>query len=450
MASLGFDVVRLGIIWKGLEPGHDPINDPSICTPGKPSVLRQTSSTPRCSTPTSIGWRPRWPSSATTGSTPCSTCTRTSTTRCSPGRGRRTGPSAPTAITPKPQRNVQNWSVNYTGPGVSQAYGHFWDNDVVGDLQGAFDTVWTRVAARFRNNPWVVGYDPFNEPYGPGLGTQPDNPAFDAELECFYTGRAHPGLEPGWPASAVPGRRSRRGSDPSDRGGGPQPPRRLRGQLQHRLGGAQPHRCHGLSTAGPELPRLLLPARPQRARTAELRNGLRPTREIASSPSTPRSAPTTRSSAQPEWTRLAAHGIRGHAPIPPTSPASPPTPTRTWSGWIYWQWINYDDPTGSHSSALWPARPQTAAQLHVLAETYASAIAGTPTSMTFDPTTGAFALRYRSDPRITEPTVIVVPDSTHYPHGYCLGSRGRTRRPDPVRRGSISGTARRRLTSASR
>ena len=40
-------------------------------------------------------------------------------------------------------------------------------------------------------------------------------------------------------------------------------------------------------------------------------------------------------------------------------------------GWIYWQWINYDDPTGSHSSALWPPRPQTAAQLQVLAETYA-------------------------------------------------------------------------------
>ena len=38
MAYLGFDVVRLGIIWKGLEPGHDPINDPPICTPGKPSL----------------------------------------------------------------------------------------------------------------------------------------------------------------------------------------------------------------------------------------------------------------------------------------------------------------------------------------------------------------------------------------------------------------------------
>ena len=89
---------------------------------------------------------------------------------------------------------MANWSVNYTGPGVTQAYGHFWDNDVVGNLQGQFDTLWTKIAARFRGNPWVIGYDPFNEPYGPGLGSQPNNPTFDALLECFYTGRAHPGL----------------------------------------------------------------------------------------------------------------------------------------------------------------------------------------------------------------------------------------------------------------
>jgi endoglycosylceramidase len=88
-------------------------------------------------------------------------------------------------------------------------------------------------------------------------------------------------------------------------------------------------------------------------------------------------------------------------------------------GWIYWQWINYDDPTGSHSSALWPPREATASQLDVLSQTYASAVAGTPISTAFDPTTAAFTLRYRSNPRVTAPTVIVVPVSTHYPHGYC-------------------------------
>ena len=35
IASDGFDVVRLGIFWKGLEPGTAAMNDPAICTPGK-------------------------------------------------------------------------------------------------------------------------------------------------------------------------------------------------------------------------------------------------------------------------------------------------------------------------------------------------------------------------------------------------------------------------------
>jgi endoglycosylceramidase len=111
-------------------------------------------------------------------------------------------------------------------------------------------------------------------------------------------------------------------------------------------------------------------------------------------------------------------------------------------GWIYWQWINYDDPTGSHSSALWPPRAATASQLQVLSETYASAVAGTPTAMTFDPKTGAFNLRYQANPEITAPTVIVVPVSTHYPHGYCLqvsGARA-TSRPDATRVDIENGT----------
>lgn len=36
MVRLGFNVVRLGMTWKGLEPGTAPANDPAICTPGPP------------------------------------------------------------------------------------------------------------------------------------------------------------------------------------------------------------------------------------------------------------------------------------------------------------------------------------------------------------------------------------------------------------------------------
>jgi len=94
------------------------------------------------------------------------------------------------------------------------------------------------------------------------------------------------------------------------------------------------------------------------------------------------------------------------------------------TGWMYWQWLDYDDPTGSHTSGLWPPSTRTAAMLDVLSRTYASAVAGTPTAMSFDPLSGRFRLQFRADPRITAPTVIFVPVSTHYPRGYCASVTG--------------------------
>jgi endoglycosylceramidase len=93
-------------------------------------------------------------------------------------------------------------------------------------------------------------------------------------------------------------------------------------------------------------------------------------------------------------------------------------------GWMYWQWLYYEDPTGSHDSGLWPAGPATSAQLDALSETYAQAIAGTPTSMNFDPSTAVFHLNYRVDRRVTAPTVIFVPISRHYTDGYCAKVSG--------------------------
>jgi endoglycosylceramidase len=93
-------------------------------------------------------------------------------------------------------------------------------------------------------------------------------------------------------------------------------------------------------------------------------------------------------------------------------------------GCMYWQWLDYNDPTGSHDSGLWPAGPATSAQLYALSETYAQAIAGTPTSMSFDPSTGVFHLSYRIDHAVSAPTVIFVPVSRHYPDGYCTKVTG--------------------------
>ena len=52
MAELGFNVVRLGVIWKGLEPGTDPINDPACAGPEPHGSPGPISSTPGSSTGT--------------------------------------------------------------------------------------------------------------------------------------------------------------------------------------------------------------------------------------------------------------------------------------------------------------------------------------------------------------------------------------------------------------
>ncbi len=84
------------------------------------------------------------------------------------------------------------WSREYATAAAGAAYDNFWTNDVVGNLQGQYDQVWGDIAASFANNPWVLGYDPFNEPFSRSLLTLGDE-HFDSQLECFYTGTAHIG-----------------------------------------------------------------------------------------------------------------------------------------------------------------------------------------------------------------------------------------------------------------
>ena len=71
---------------------------------------------------------------------------------------------------------------------LAMAADHFWNNDVTGNLQGQFIRVWQEVAKHYRDNQWIVGYDPFNEPYDQALTAVPG--AFDSRLQCFYAGSA--------------------------------------------------------------------------------------------------------------------------------------------------------------------------------------------------------------------------------------------------------------------
>ena len=189
MQRLGFNVVRLGIEWQALEPGSGGPNQPQVCTPGAPgnahewnkavaeAYLNHVAATVNLLAHYGIytlldmhqdvyntNFRGE-------GAPDWAVCTNN------------------VPIVPKGGR----WSNNYSNPTLQTAVAHFWANDVVGNLQGNFDLVWKTVAKKFKNDPWVVGYDPYNEPFSTETQTASES-TFTGQLECFYTGKAHTGF----------------------------------------------------------------------------------------------------------------------------------------------------------------------------------------------------------------------------------------------------------------
>jgi endoglycosylceramidase len=94
--------------------------------------------------------------------------------------------------------------------------------------------------------------------------------------------------------------------------------------------------------------------------------------------------------------------------------------------WHYWQYAGWSDPTGNPSEeGLFTNdldRPGSLkqAKADVLIRTYPQAVAGTPTSFSFDPVSKEFTLTYSADPAITAPTEIFVPVARHYDGHYCV------------------------------
>ena len=60
----------------------------------------------------------------------------------------------------------------------------------------------------------------------------------------------------------------------------------------------------------------------------------------------------------------------------------------------------------------------------VLSQAYPEAVAGTPSSFSFSPSTDVFELSYTPNHHVDAPTVVFVPTSVHYPRGYCAQTTG--------------------------
>lgn len=401
IASLGFNVVRLGMTWKGLEPGTAPADDPSICAPGAPHDPRQFDKatidaylSKLAKTVDLLGrfhiytildmhqdvynelfdgeGAPDW-----------AVCTGDIPVVHPPGR----------------------WSRNYGTAAAEAAYSNFWTNDVVGDLQGEYDRVWSAVATYFRSSPWVLGYDPMNEPFAKS----------PVELECFYAGTRYAG------SSNCPAQDPAVGVIPDILA--PNPRRLIFYESDIYSIASQPNALASLS-----FPNLVDNVHVYcRYRSPVTGN---PT-DVSACDAQEESSLASRvagrnqlsTSYQPKGPSLfvTEFGATSDAAVlePFIADAD-----QTGISWIYWQWKYYDDPTGSSDEGLVSPDGDLRSTVHVLSETYAQAIAGAPISMSFDPSNGTFVLRYTPKHSIHAPSVIFVPTEVHDQKGYCARVTG--------------------------
>lgn len=436
MARLGFNVVRLGILWAGLEPGTAPANDPAICRYGAPQDPHQFNQgvldaylAKVASTVALLGkyhiytildmhqdvynqlfdgeGAPNW-----------AVCTHGIAPRDPPGR----------------------WSAEYGTAAAGAAFQSFWRNDVVGNLQGEYDRVWTAVAAYFSNDPWVLGYDPFNEPFSTSL-VRVGGEAFDGQLECFYTGRtlisapAH-----GAPAIRCPAHDPAVGVIPD-----------IESVAPRQLVFYEPdiYASRGLPNFVGPMPfhRLVFNVHvycPQRNPVTGNPTDLAACvaseqRTLANRAADRTQLGTTQQPGGPAWF-VSEFGATSSPALLSALVASLGDQR---VGWTYWAWRYYHDPTGSAAEGLVTGNGRLRPTARDLAETYPEAIAGRPLAMSFDPATAAFHLRYAPYRSVRAPTVVFVPTAIHYPHGYCARVRGGTIASPPGRELLVVDNARR-------
>ena len=414
MARLGFNVVRLGITWAGLEPGTGPANDPAICTQGATTDPHQFDAAVTRDYLSHIAQTVNL-----LGQYHIYTILDMHQDLYSQVFGGEGAPSWAVCTNGLPVvRAPGRWSNTYRTDALDAAFTHFWKNDVTGDLQGEFDQVWATVASYFSTNPWVVGYDPINEPFSKGLLDEGDHD-LDAQIECAYTGTADPGLtSTGQPLSCP-------SQDPSE-------------GLIPTILAADPHRLILYETdvysagvpndLGPmNYPNLVLNFHDY----CPYRNPVTgdPTNEAACDPRVQRTIDgraqeraTLGSDAQPRGPGLFMSEFG--ATSDPTSVGEVVTDAnQDLVGWTYWSWKYYHDPTGSSHEGLVDSTGQFEPTADALSETYAQTVAGTPVSMS-DNADGSFHLSYVPDDTIDAPTVIFVPVQLHYPQGYCASATG--------------------------
>jgi endoglycosylceramidase len=419
MRSLGFNVVRLGIEWQALEPGSGGPNQPSICTPGTPGNAREWNQ--------AVAERYLGHVAATVrllarygiytlldmhqdvynknfrgeGAPDWAVCTNN------------------VPIVPEGGR----WSNNYSNPTLQTAVQHFWSNDVVGNLQGNYDLAWAAVARYFANDRWVVGYDPYNEPFSTETQVASES-TFTGQLECFYTGKANTGfLANGSNELSCPSGVPDNGVVPTIQSVDHNHLIFVEPDIYWVTGGNVP------SQLGPmPFERLVFnfhvycgDRSPITGNPTNLLKCLQSEETAASEQDITRLSMSSAYQASGPAIFMSEFGAT-------TSVALAGFDTE-WAGldqlgWAYWAWKYYRDPTGSSAEGLVQPGGAYSPIVTVLSRTYPQEVAGTPNSIIFNPFTGAFNMVYAPTLAARGVTVIDVAAAQHYPNGWCAAVKG--------------------------
>jgi endoglycosylceramidase len=410
LAGLGFNTVRLGIVWEGLEPGSARVgpNDPRYCAPHRPGTpfpllgradpydpatvhayLRRTDAIVALLAGAGIRvildmhsdvWGSAF--SYAGGSTPWN------------GEG---APPWATCTGHNRLRPVAGWGGGYFDRAVQTAIHHFWANDVRADLQGQYARVWQAVAGHYHSDPDVIGYEVFNEPNDFLVRS------FDPELECDYGGPVHE------PRSCA---LSHTAALPDGLIGAIQAADPDHVVFYEPSGGTDFGARETIGIAEPlRFPRLALAFHVYGAIPAQLRETL-----------SERSHTRTDQPGGPPWI-MDEFGASNNATA---SGAAAGDADGMNLSWAYWSVMQMHDPTGG--SAFEGLLDQQTRQPYppmaqALALPYAWATAGRPGPQSFDRATGTYRYRYAVDPAVVAPTQIELPRYT-YPLGYSVSVTG--------------------------
>lgn len=446
LADLGFNFVRLGIIWRALEPGKmaTPVeNDAAFCTPrtlpGAPALraaddqldpgkvsayLAHVDATVNLLAAHGIyvvldmhqdDYSEHFHNAATSNPTPWegegaplwATCTNITGT---------------TLLAPERSSANNGWAQdNLNDPALAMAADHFWNNDVTGNLQGQFIRVWQEVAKHYRDNSWIAGYDPFNEPYDQVYTVTPT--AFDSKLQCFYAGSADPNSR--CAATVPPSQAPPVGFIPAIMNPAVDPNHMVFYQ------GPVTTDYHGIETIGVGVPlnykNLVMsyhvyppvgafgggectsPACGPNDELAQ-RNALR-ARDLTSTAQPGGPALFVTEFGAEDYAPDLAHdadlfdgSVLGSVPV----------------SWTYWAAFQNHDPTGQPNERLFASDRQVVQpKARMMTRAFPRATAGLPTSgaQKFDPTSAAFDFAYAPDHAVSAPTEIVVP-APRYGGGY--------------------------------